>query len=145
MAARLESDRAIAIAALLTEFCWCVDNGQGELVANLFVEEATVDAPHFNLAGRPEIHAWFAGRSGTKLSRHCWSNLRITPAETDRYRVESNLMTSSGVLPAPQHQGRMAVCSSIDEVVFENGAALFASRTLAIIFEGAIIADVVPA
>jgi len=139
---RTTSEQTTAIAALLTEFCWRVDQGLGDTVADLFVEDGRVDTPNFKLNGRAEIHAWFAGKAGTKLSRHCWSNLRVAPLGPGRFQVDSNLMTTSGPLPAPQSGGKLAVTSSRDEVLFEGDEPRFVNRTLEILFEGVLASGV---
>lgn len=141
----VSSERRNAVADLLTEFCWRVDTARGDTVAELFTEEATVDTPHFNLRGKADIHAWFAGRAGKRLSRHCWTNLRITPQGADRYRVETNMMTTAGPVPAPASGGMIVIGSGIDEVDFASGTPLFTSRTLEILFEGVIAAPEKPA
>ena len=140
MAEGATSERTGAVAALLTEFCWRADNGLGNQIAELFTDAATIDTPDFNLAGKAEIDAWFTGRAGTKLSRHCWTNLRITPLGVDRYRAETNMMTTVGAVPAPQRRGKIVVANSVDEIVFQNGIALFAARKLQVAFEGSIVA-----
>ena len=137
------NEHAAAIADLLTEFCWRVDNGAGDTVAELFAEDATVDTPHFNLSGKSAVHDWFSARAkaGNRLSRHFWSNMRITSIGADRYRVQCNAMTLVGAPPAPSNGARVAAGSSEDEVLFVDGRALFASRKLDVIFEGAISAQ----
>ncbi len=135
----VDANRVAAISALLTEFCWCADNAQGDRIASLFSEKGSIKTPHFEVNGIDEIRTAFGARP-PKLSRHNWMNLRITPLGPDRYTVETNMITATGPLPAPQAGGNIAITTSTDEIVFENGAALFASRTLAIAFEGTIVA-----
>lgn len=129
------------ISALITEFCWLVDNKQGERVADLFTEDATVDTPHFNLAGRDQIHAWFSKRANDpqRLSRHFWSNLRIVPDGANAYRAYANATTYVGAQPTPASTGRYAVGASSERIVVRDGAYLFASRTLEVLFEGAVV------
>ena len=137
------SERTAAIAALLSEFCWCADNDRGDEIGALFTEDAIVETPHFRLDGRGEIEASFTARSGTKLSRHCWTNLRITALDERRYRVDSNMMTTVGALPAPQPSGRLVIGSCIDEILFaDDGRPLFKSRSLQIAFEGSLAGEI---
>ncbi len=139
-------ERMAAISALLTEFCWCADNDRGDLIADLFTDNAVVETPQFRLVGKEEIAASFTARTGTKLSRHNWTNLRVAPLANGRYRVESNMINSVGALPAPQYRGRLVLASSIDEVIFvEKDRPLFASRLLQIAFDGILAGEGVPA
>lgn len=146
MSERPSLERMAAISALLTEFCWCADNDRGDIVAELFTEDAVVDAPQFRLVGKDAIAASFTGRSGTKLSQHNWSNLRVTPLAEGKYRVESNMINGVGVLRAPQYRGRIVLATSVDEVIFDDSdRPLFASRTLHIAFDGILAGEEVPA
>lgn len=140
----VDLEAAHAITALITEFCWRVDNGAGDRVAELFTANATLDAPHFSLAGRDEIHAWFVERAtgGKRLSRHFFSNLRVTDEGEGRYKVEANAMTLVGAPPAPSHGARIAAGSSTDRLLHADGKWLFTSRRLDIVFEGSIAAPV---
>ena len=126
------------IARLLTEFCWRLDEESGKGVAELFTQDARVDTPHFQLAGRSEIEAWFGGRTATKLTRHNWSNLRVTPLGPDHFLVTSNMINAAGTLPAPQPPEKVAFATAKDEIVLRDGVALFGSRTLEILFEMAL-------
>jgi hypothetical protein len=133
-------ERRDAIAVLLTEFCFRADNGLGATVAELFSEEATLDTPHLNLRGKADIHAWFANHPTDRLTRHCWTNMRVTALGKDRYRVEYNVMTSVGQAPAPVQGGRFGIGSGADEVDFASGTPLFVSRALKIVFQGMLAA-----
>ena len=88
-AAVTPADR-FAIQDLLTEFCWLADHGQAESVAGLFLPEGVIATPMFRLEGREQIAAHFRKRDGggTVVSRHQWSNLRLTPLANGDVRAE---------------------------------------------------------
>ena len=128
------SDVTDRISALLTEFCWRVDQGMGARMAELFTPDGRIDTPNFQVQGHEQIDAWFTGRAGSKRSRHCWTNLRITPKGDDRYLVSTNLITAAASLPSLD-DAKIAITTSNDEIVIEDDTAFFASRTLEILFE----------
>ena len=129
-----------AIGALLTEFCWRVDQGEGRRVADLFTQNGSVTSPHFHRAGREEIGALYQSRAdtGDRLTRHFWSNLRVTPNGEGRFGATSYAMTAVGAPPAPVTGGDLVLAISTDVITFEDGRPLFASRSLAVTFEGRI-------
>lgn len=118
----ISAEDHIAIQNLLTEFCWRVDHGQAAAVAELFVEDGKVITPMFNLAGRSEIAAHFLKRDGDKtiLSRHQWSNLRLSRESGARVRAEMVVQTSLGVQGPPQAPTGAMIGDSLD--VLEKGA-----------------------
>jgi len=132
-----------AIAALLNEFCWRVDACRGSEVAELFVEAGTIDTPRFNLVGRDAIHSWFSARADprSRLSRHIWTNLRVRPDGDDVYIAEAYSLTIVGTPPAPAHGAKIVVGTSTDRIVFENGQARFASRSLELAVEGRLVPE----
>jgi len=129
----------LAIEDLLNEFAWRVDHGRAATVSELFTEDGAITTPMFSVKGRAEIEAHFARRDadGSKVSRHQWSNLRITTLGSDRARVEvivqTHLGTRSGTGPVqPDH---VVVGDSIDIVQRgADGSWRFAERRLAIAF-----------
>lgn len=129
-----------SIEALINEFCWRVDNKQGERVAELFTVDATVDTPHFKLSGNQQIHTLFSERANdpARLSRHYWSNLRITPAEGGGHISQVYVLNLLGSTATPSDPPRFAAGACTDRIVFENDKALFASRKLEFVFEGHI-------
>lgn len=129
-----------AIGALLTEFCWRVDHGEGRRVADLFTQDGSVTSPHFHEVGREEIGALYQSRAdaGGRLTRHFWSNLRVTPAGEGRFGATSYTMTAVGAPPAPVTGGDLVLAIASDVIAFEDGRPLFASRSLAVSFEGRI-------
>ncbi len=135
--------RTTAIAALLNEFCWRVDDCRGSEVAELFVENGTVDTPRFNLVGRDAIHSWFSARADprSRLSRHIWTNLRIRQDGDDAYIAEAYCLTIVGTQPAPAHGATIVVGTSTDRIVFEDGLARFASRSLDVAVDGRIVPE----
>jgi hypothetical protein len=123
------------IAGLLTRFCRCLDEGDGAGVAALFTDDARVDTPHFQLAGRNQIESWFSGRAEAKLSLHSWSNLRIEAIGPERFRVASNMINAAGARPMSQPPARIAFAIARDEIVLRAGTPLFAARALEILFD----------
>lgn len=130
------------VGQLITEFCWRVDGGEGTRVAELFTADATLETPHFKVEGRDAIHAWFSERADTskRLSRHFWTNLRVTGDEAGGFVAHAYAMTVVGVPPAPAAGANVAMGVSEDRVVVEDGRMLFASRRLDLSFEGRIVA-----
>jgi len=129
-----------SIEDLINEFCWRVDNKQGERVAELFTADATVDTPHFNLSGNQQIHTLFSERANdpARVSRHYWSNLRITPAEGGGHIAQVYVLNLLGSTATPSDSPRFAAGACTDRIVFENGKALFSNRKLEFVFEGHI-------
>ena len=127
-----------AIGVLITEFCWRVDGGEGDRVAELFTDDATLATPRFTLAGRAQIHDWFRVRAdpSKRLSRHFWTNLRITASGDDLYTVHAYAMTVVGTPPAPAAGADVAIGVSTDVVSIRDGQPLFVSRSLDLSFEG---------
>ncbi|ABQ68655.1 hypothetical protein Swit_2296 [Rhizorhabdus wittichii RW1] len=127
--------RAVA-ADLLHEFCWRADMGMGDRIAELFTDDATVDAPHFQLAGRAEIHDWFSARAkpGERKVRHILSNLRFDERADGTMGVTAYAMVTM-LLPTGE-AAKVAVGTSTDELRFDGQRALFAARRLDIAFEG---------
>jgi len=126
---------------LLAEFGWRVDNGEGDTVADLFVEDALVETPHFRLEGRQAIHDWFsvrAPKNGARLSRHHSLNLRVRPLDGDRLEILANALTVVGEAPAPAHGGAVAIGTSHDVVRRTADGLRFESRILTLAFEGRI-------
>lgn len=126
------------VSALITEFCWRVDGGEGDRVAELFTDDAVLSTPHFQLSGRKEIDDWFKVRAdpSSRLSRHFWTNLRITSQPDGRYDVQAYAMTVVGSPPAPVAGASVAIGVSHDVVVLVGGRPLFASRRLDVTFQG---------
>lgn len=143
MTSRADPGLNADIGALITDFCWRVDGGEGDRVAELFTEDATLSTPHFTLTGRQEIHAWFTERADPtkRLSRHFWTNLRVTADDDGRYTAQAYAMTVVGTPPAPAAGANVAMGVSTDVVVIEDGRPLFASRRLDLTFQGRLEAQ----
>lgn len=129
-----------AAADLLHAFSWRVDNGAGDRVAELFTEQATVVTPRFQLAGRAEIHAWFSERARVagRTARHINTNLCFEEAG-DRLRVNGYSLVT--MQPAPGEDAQVAIGSTTDEIVFEDGKPLFAARRLDVVLQGRLEID----
>jgi ketosteroid isomerase-like protein len=137
-----DAETTQTVGALISEFCWRVDSGEGARVAELFTDDAIVVTPHLVLEGRKAIGDWFEIRADPtkRLSRHFWTNLRITPTGEGKYTAQAYAMTVVGVPPAPAAGPDVAIGYSTDTVVIESGRALFASRRLDLTFEGRLVA-----
>jgi uncharacterized protein (TIGR02246 family) len=135
----LSAEDRFAIADLITEFGRRVDHGEAESVAELFVEDGALVTPMFHLKGRQQIAEHFARRnaSGDIVSRHQWSNLKLTPTEDGRVLAEMIVQTHLGKQRAagPVQPDHMMVGDSIDVVVRdEAGAWRFVERRLVVAF-----------
>lgn len=110
------------IESLLTEFCWRVDHGEAASVAELFIEHGRVITPMFTLEGRAQIAAHFLKRDGDKtiLSRHQWSNLRLTPESPTRVRADMIVQTHLGQQGPPVAPLGLMIGDSLD--VVEKGS-----------------------
>ncbi len=136
------ADVSAAIHGLLAEFGYRVDNAKGDTVAALFVEDGTLETPHFKLANKADIHAWFSERAtkGDRISRHHSTNVRITPLDADRFEVIANALTIVGAPPAPAQGAAIAAGTSSDIVVRAADGWFFQSRKLTVVVEGRIAA-----
>ena len=137
MQIKISPDDVRAIESLLTEFCWRVDHGQAATVAELFVDTGRVITPMFTLDGRSQIEAHFKKRDGDKtiLSRHQWSNLRLTAENETRVRADMIVQTHLGVVGAPTSPTGQMIGDSLDIVEKEgDGAWRFVERRLHVAF-----------
>ena len=137
----VEANVSGAIEALINDVCDRVDGGRGAEGAELFAEDAVVETPHFNLSGREEIHSWFSERAtpGSRLSRHFWSNLRVTAQGEGQYVARAYTMTVAGNPGAPTSGARISTGTSTDEIVVRDHTYLFAARRLVLAAEGRIV------
>lgn len=136
---RLSAEDRFAIEDLITEFGRRVDHGEAQSVAELFVEDGALVTPMFRLKGRQQIAEHFARRnvSGDVVSRHQWSNLKLTPMEDGRVLAEMIVQTHLGkqTAPGPVQPDHMMVGDSIDVVARdEAGAWRFVERRLVVAF-----------
>jgi len=132
-------DRA-AIEGLLTEFYWRLDHPDTGTVADLFTDGATLITPRFELSGRAQIAKWFAERTGggPRITRHSWSNLRLTHLRQDSVSAEAHLMTAA----ASGNAIEVLVGDTTDLLVRETAAGWrFSSRRLTIAMEGRLATD----
>jgi SnoaL-like domain len=134
-----------AIAALLTEFYWRIDNDQGGSVAELHTEDATVDTPFFALAGRQAIHELFSHLPPDRHGCHSWLNLRVVDKGDGRYLAQTNTLAFIGVKPAPCQGAQVMAGTATDLIIFDGDRPLFATRHLYPGFDGRIVAVEQPA
>jgi hypothetical protein len=136
----LSAEERFAIQDLLTEFGLRVDHGRAATVAELFVENGVLATPMHTLEGRRQIEAHFARRDapGTVLSRHQWSNLKLTMLEGDRVRAEMIVHTHLGTRgeAGPVRPDHVMVGDSLDVVERQSdGSWRFVERRLQISFK----------
>ncbi|MBL8630401.1 MAG: nuclear transport factor 2 family protein [Rhodospirillaceae bacterium] len=133
----IDATARAAIESLLTEFCWRVDHGQAATVAELFIEQGRVITPMFTLEGRAQIAAHFLKRDADKtiLSRHQWSNLRLTPDGATRVRADMIVQTHLGQQGPPAAPLGLMIGDSLD-VVEKGGDGVwrFVERRLHVAF-----------
>lgn len=136
----LSAEERFAIQDLLTEFGLRVDHGRAATVAELFVADGVLATPMHTLEGRRQIEAHFARRDapGTVVSRHQWSNLKLTVLEGGRVRAEMIVHTHLGTRGAggPVRPDHVVVGDSLDVVERQgDGSWRFVERRLRIAFK----------
>jgi hypothetical protein len=127
--------------ALLAEFAWRVDNGEGDTVAALFVDDAKLETPAFKLDGRKAIDEWFtqrAPKNSPRISRHHSTNIRVIPLGGDRFEVLANALTLVAQAPAPAQGAAVAVGTSRDVMRRTPEGLRFESRSLGVVIEGRV-------
>jgi hypothetical protein len=125
-----------AICDLLSEFSARVDEGRGDSVHELFVDESRIETPAFVLQGKARIHERFAARAADKSrkSRHYWSNARFAE-KADAIEVTTNVMTA---IRLPDGSTMLMGGTSVDLVRQKDGNWLFVSRRLEVVFENTL-------
>jgi len=140
----LSAEERFAIQDLLTEFGLRVDHGRAATVSELFVEDGVLATPMHTLEGRRQIEAHFARRDapGTVVSRHQWSNLKLTVLGDDRVRAEMIVHTHLGTRGAGGGEGgpirpdHVMVGDSLDVVERQSdGSWRFVERRLQVAFK----------
>jgi hypothetical protein len=127
-------DRYLAILMLLEEFTSRVDAGRN--VADLLIEDATLDTPRGQIAGRDTIANLFqsmfeARRTEKRISRHFNSNLTIRRLDSERIEARS-LMTAFAIEPASGMKGSLLIGDQLDIIVSSSdGLMQFKSRKMA--------------
>jgi hypothetical protein len=128
-----------SIEALLSEFYWRLDHKGAGSVAELFVEGGTLETPRGTVTGRVRISQWFINRTpeGERVTRHGWSNLRLSAGSTDRVTVEAHVRTVA--IPSSSHgQPIELMFGDTIDVVVKNPRSgwLFESRRLEVVVQG---------
>jgi len=128
----------IAIENLLTEFGWLVDHGRAGEVADLFTEQAVLATPMFTLSGSEAIAKQFSKRAkdDTRISRHIWTNLRLTALAEDRVKAEMIVQTYVATGKPPAKTDGLVVGDSLDIVEKQDGVWRFSERRLVVAFKG---------
>jgi hypothetical protein len=126
-------DRYLAVMMLLEEFTSRIAVGSN--VADLLVEDATLDTPRGQIAGRDTIANLFLSmfqtrREEKRISRHFNSNLTIQTLDSDRIEARS-LMTAFAIEPASGMKGSLLVGDQIDIIISSSdGLMQFQSRKM---------------
>jgi SnoaL-like domain len=128
------ADRYLAVLMLLEEFTSRVDGGRS--VADLLVEDATLDTPRGQIAGRDAIAGLFqstfeARRANERVSRHFNSNLTIRSLDSDWIEARS-LLTAFAIDPTLGAKGSLLIGDQLDIIIpSSDGLMQFKSRKLA--------------
>jgi hypothetical protein len=107
----------------------------GGNVADLLVEDATLDTPRGQIAGRETIAnlflSMFETRQGERrISRHFNSNLTIRKLDSERIEARS-LMTAFAIEPASGMKGSLLVGDQVDVIISSSdGLMQFKSRKM---------------
>ncbi|MGD0505666.1 MAG: nuclear transport factor 2 family protein [Steroidobacteraceae bacterium] len=131
-------DRA-SIEALLSEFYWRLDHKGAGSVAELFAEGGTLVTPRGTVTGRDHISQWFINRTteGERITRHGWSNLRLSAAGTGRVAVEAHVRTIATASSSRGQPIEVMFGDTIDVVVNNPRSGwLFESRRLEVVVQG---------
>jgi hypothetical protein len=126
-------DRYLAVLMLLEDFTSRI--AVGGSVADLLVEDATLDTPRGQIAGRDAIANLFLSmfetrRAEKRISRHFNSNLTIRKLDSDRIEARS-LMTAFAIEPASGMKGSLLVGDQIDIIISSSdGLMQFKSRKM---------------
>jgi hypothetical protein len=126
-------DRYLAILMLLEEFTSRVDGGHN--IADLLVEDATLDTPRGQIVGRDAIAGLFrstfeARRANERVSRHFNSNLTIRSLDSDWIEARS-LLTAFAIDPASGMKGSLLIGDQLDIIIpSPDGLMQFKSRKM---------------
>lgn len=126
------SDDLRSIEALLTDFAWNADRGDGQALGALFAPEATLTVGGQTHRGRAQIAADCERRAsdpGRKV-RHVWSNLKVLEQHEGEMRTAAVQLTFEQTAGLAKTQVR--VNDLHDRFVKgPDGAWRFAERTIA--------------
>jgi hypothetical protein len=126
-------DRYLAVLMLLEEFTSRI--AVGGSVADLLVEDATLDTPRGKIVGRDTIANLFQSmyetrRAENRISRHLNSNLTIRKLDFDRIEARS-LMTAFAIEPASGMKGSLLIGDQLDIIIpSPDGLMQFKSRKM---------------
>lgn len=122
MAAELTSQDVVEIKLALQElnadFCYLLDHRETDRFADLFTENAVYTHGARASHGRDAIHALFAqrNRSGTRISRHLQTGLRIQIIDGQYATGSSVCMTfAADATPPVSHATPHLIADFIDE------------------------------
>ncbi len=135
------ADERAAIEALLTEFYWRLDHAGGASVAELFVESSELVTPQGALAGRRQIDDWFQARASgaRRITRHSWTNARLTWKAADHVTVEAHVMTIATLQDAPAGALEVTIGDTTDVVAKDAVQGWrFVSRRLDLVAHGRV-------
>jgi hypothetical protein len=126
-------DRYLAVLMLLEEFTSRI--AVGDSVADLLVEDATLDTPRGQIAGRDTIANLFQSmyetrRAEKRISRHLNSNLTVRILDSNRIEARS-LMTAFAIEPASGTKGSLLNGDQLDIIIpSPDGLMQFKSRKM---------------
>jgi hypothetical protein len=126
-------DRYLAVLMLLEEFTSRI--AVGGSVAELLVEDATLDTPRGKIVGRDNIGNLFQSmyetrRAENRISRHLNSNLTIRKLDSARIEARS-LMTAFAIEPASGMKGSLLIGDQLDIIIpSPDGFMQFKSRKM---------------
>jgi len=118
---------------LLEEFTSRV--GSGGSVADLLAEDAALDTPRGQIAGREAIAKLFQSmfetrRTEKRVSRHVNSNLTIRKLESNRIEARS-VLTAFAIEPASGMKGSLLIGDQLDIIALSSdGHMQFKSRKM---------------
>lgn len=135
----ISSENRSQVEALLTEFGWRLDHGDGATVAELFVPEGRLIAPGIGLAlhGREAIATHFEAHTagGIRVTRHLWSGLRIAAFEGQTLTINTVQTTYLRMASAPPTTRHVMVGETRDVLrLSHEGGCLFLERQLDVVF-----------
>jgi hypothetical protein len=139
--APITAEDFFAIGALMAEFYCFLDRGgsiDAESLAARFSSDASIITPKFEVRGRTAIQEWLAARAlpSERLTRHSFSNLRLTPLDERTLTAHAHLMTVAGLGAPPIVSAEITVGETNDVMTKSpSGSWLFAERRMRVLFE----------
>lgn len=121
------------IRALLSDFAWFADRGDGESLSRLFLPEASLQVGGQEHVGRRQIGDDCARRAAApgRRARHLWTNLRVLRSEDGQLATALLQMTFEQVVLPEQTTQELRVNDVFDTFGRDaQGRWRFASRRI---------------